>query len=247
MKNTQKAVFFTELDVLLDTRLGCLVTHFPNDVNSYLQADYLSRKVDSFGKLKSREFMKLYKKRDRQVLMNSLVTNFQDVLIQFATELKVKNASAPYDIENVLEVNVHPYVLSETEIEQLSIAISTTVCGMFTIKMVNLPIAKITPLYVKDHYVYMAMYHFNEWLDYHTETGVLQKCTMPGVVLYGPAVYFNDELNADDFARSRKGKTVFDTLEVISSMVIGLTLIDIFYFSFYMPKDMKSNQQDPQM
>ena len=234
MANATKVTFYVALDVLLDTRFGCLVTHF-GDKTLDMTKDYFVRQYERFGDLRSAEFIELYKKRDKEVLKNSVITNFINILSDFIKDAEYKNTYSPELTVPAIVVNVYPYVLTDAETDMIRNAMYFRLQKEIQIDIVNINYKNLTPKFVEGNYQIMAMYDYYIWLDQQTLLGNVHKYPIRNVTLYAPMIYFDDTLNPDDFKKMRKGRTVKDTIEVISSMFINLQLIDIGYFNFLVP------------
>ena len=234
MSIATNVTFYVALDVLLDTRFGCLVTHF-GDKTLDMTKDYFVREYERFGDLRSKDFIALYKKRDKKVLMNSIVTNFINILSDFVKDAEYKNTYSPEITIPRIAVNVFPYVLNEEEKETIKQAILFRLKIIVDVDIIDIDTKKLTPQYVESHFQLMAMYDYHTWLEQQTMLGNIEKHPIRNVALYVPKLYFDDTLNPDDFKKMRKGRTVFDTIEVMASMFINLQLIDIGYFNFLVP------------
>lgn len=236
--------FYVALDVLLDTRFGCLVTHF-GDKTLDMTKDYFVREYERFGDLRSKDFLALYKKRDKKVLMNSIVTNFINILSDFIKDAEYKNTYSPEISIPRIVVNVFPYVLNEVEMDTIKQAILFRLKTIVDVQLVNIDTKKLTPQFVESNYQLMAMYDYSTWLEQQTLLGNVEKHPIRTVTLYAPKIYFDDTLNPEEFKTLRKGRTVFDTIQVMTSMFINLQLIDIGYFNFLVPDIAKMKMAEP--
>lgn len=236
--------FYVALDVLLDTRFGCLVTHY-GEKTLDMTKDYFVREYERFGDLRSKDFIALYKKRDKKVLQNSVVTNFIHILSDFIKDAEYKNSYSPEITIPRIVVNVFPYNLNEVELQAIREAIIFRLETNIDVELVNIDTKKLTPQVVEKSYQLMAMYDYHTWLEQQTLLGNVEKYPIRNVTLYVPKTYFDDTLNPDDFKKLRKGRTVFDTIEVMTSMFINLQLIDIGYFNFLVPDLAKMKMAEP--
>ena len=243
MKETNRVTFYVALDVILDTRFGCLVTHF-GDKTLDMTKNYFIREYDRFGTLSTEEFIKLYKKRDKSILKNSIVTNCIDILSDFVKDTNYKNTYSPDIAIPQIVINTYPYDLNETELIAIKIAIRHKIKEDVAIETIKMSPKELTPRHVENNYQLMAMYDYYVWLETQTHLGNVQKYPIRDITLFAPMVYFNDKLNPDEFKRIRKGRTVKDSIEVLASAFINLQLIDIGYFNFLVPSIAKMKENN---
>lgn len=236
--------FYVALDVLLDTRFGCLVTHYGSKTLD-MTKDYFVREYERFGDLRSKEFLALYKKRDKKVLQNSVVTNFISILSDFIEDAEYKSTYSPEITIPRIVVNIFPYDLTEEEQKAIKVAMLVKLKKQVDISFVDIDTKKLTPQFVEKNYQIMAMYDYNTWLEQQALLGNVEKNPIRNVTLYAPKIYFDDTLNPEDFKKFRKGRTVYDTIEVMTSMFINLQLIDIAYFNFLVPSMAKMKMAEP--
>lgn len=238
----RERVYYTTLDCVLDTRLGCLLTYFPHlvqgeDIYKALY-NYHTRLFDTFPGITVSEFRQAYLNRGKEVLKNSYPTNIKDELIRFAVHVRKEAVDMDEYVIPVLELNVYPYTITnKEELEKLEVALRVITCGQLNIRIVNIPIQDLTPKHCRDNYVVMSMYDYSEWLDHCVLKELFQKCPIPEITLAVPKVWFNDEVDPEAFTASRKGKTPEATLEVVASVFIGLQMVPVGLYSVAIPGD----------
>lgn len=230
--------FYTTLDSVLDTRLGCLRKHFPHRFESKelieeITKDYGSRRYERFPGISCSEFRDLYLARDKTDLSLASPTEIRDELIRFAIKVKYDGVQNNANYIPKLVLNTYPYVLeTDKEKEELAIAIRIMVCNELDVEIVYLKPEEITPTHCAKNYICMAMYDYSEWLDVHTKSGAFQATPIPEITLMVPEVWLDSSFSEEEFKVMRKGKTVADTLEVMASGFIGLQFIPITIFCY---------------
>jgi hypothetical protein len=230
--------FYTTLDSVLDTRLGCLRKHFPHrfenkEAVEAITKDYGTRRYESFPGIGCSEFRALYLTRDKVDLSLSSPTELRDELIRFAVKIKYDAVQNNTNYIPNLVLNTYPYVLeSDKEKKDLAVAMRIMVCNELDVEIVYIKPEELTPSYCIKNYVCMAMYDYSEWLDIHTNSGAFQSTPIPEITLMVPEVWLDSSFSEEEFKVSRKGKTVADTLEVMASGFIGLQFIPVTIFCY---------------
>lgn len=221
---------YVSLDTLLDTRLGCLAENFKDDTPKYLK-DYSTRKFERFGDLSCKDFRKLYKKRTKAVLSNSIITNIQDLLAQIAVVQAKENLSGPESIDLVIELNTYPYVLTEAEQKKIKSVVHFATGKLYSgISVVNIPDKDLTPSYFKNSFVAIFMYGYADWFQYHSEKNNFKDAIIPEIAFIVPEVYFYDDEDEDQFSKTYTGKNILDVVEAIMAPFVGITFYQISNF-----------------
>lgn len=231
-------VFYTTLDCVLDTRLGCLRRYYPEKFATEEAAmttlvGYGARRYERFPGIGCEEFVEQYKKRDKSVLPLSAPTLLIDEIVKFGVQVQADNVAQNTNLTPVLALNVYPYsITDEKELEELRIALSIMTCNEFRIQLMDIPTKNLTAKYCKEHFACMAMYDYVEWLDTNSIKGHFEQAMLPEVTLMAPQVWFNDKVNEEDFERQRDGRSVVDTLEVLASFYVNLQFVPVYLFCY---------------
>lgn len=201
----QKLMF--SLDVLLDTRLGILLEHYPEYAGDIV-ADRDGKRV-KFQKRFTEEhpeigldtagFRELYRKRTSSVLPNSMLTSLVLELKYIIRQIMDTAESEPMRVSGIeIDINYAPYKdLSEVELEAIQFAIKRYVGYPIDVNMVYKSVGALSPQYLNNSdYVAMYIYDFEEWLKLHYGPLVQNHadCFMPSFTISVPAVMVSKEV-----------------------------------------------------
>jgi hypothetical protein len=224
---------FIELDALVDTRMGILVS-MTNDErfkNIYLNG-YHTRDSDEFPGIDVDLFKQTYKSRTKKVLDNSMVTPMIRLLKEFCFKTVSNIGITPFNYLPKIIINTHPYDLNDEECGALLEAVVLATNKLVDVELVNMSYEAITPIYVKRELSMIILYNYGEWLELHCANKNFTKTICPEVQLIGPGLYpspmpKNVKKSPDDFARLEKEVDVFINLKIFNvsefSMIIDLS------------------------
>lgn len=218
--------FYSELDCLLDTRIGTLATFGEKALSVALVNGYHKRTHDSFFGIDEAEFAARYEARDRNTLRAALVTPVIWMMKEFAYKTRLNVHNSPFHFKPKLILNIHPYRLSDEEVENLVHVIRRTTAEMADIEIVSMEYGKVTPIYLRENVSMAAMYRYDQWLETHAASGVLERHRCPEVVVTGPRLYFKPAniitpMEKDPFAE----------MERVSGPFVNLALLPVENFS----------------
>lgn len=192
------SLFFTELDAILDTRMGTLLRLDLNGIGRFIKAGYFSRDRDLFPGIDPKQFKELYQNRDKKTLQASMMTPLLSYIKDFCQQTYEGNIKTPFLKEPQVVVNLHPYRLTKEEEELLLNAIQYRIGRISKASFVNMTYEEITPNYLKKETSIIALYDPFEWLEHHSKTGRLKKESCPEVMMLGPLMLRNLETNDID-------------------------------------------------
>lgn len=233
------------LDELLDTRLGTIGLLDETVARKLAASDaYFEREVDEFDGINAVEYKIAYADRNARNLRNSVMTKLMFHLRQVVTQLKQQAISQPEHDAVRVDVNIHPYSLSDEEKDEFRRVMKYHLNGGVDIKVfeqdllsvdfINVSPEKLTPSHCKATYGAMYMYNPWTWLNLHTEA--LQTVRLPEVIVYAPRLYHDGKPDAQalnqfkmDFDGKAPDPLTFDEMRV--SPIAGVTLLDVSYFS----------------
>ena len=160
---------YVDLDAILDTRLGTLFTLDENLYNFYKTDGrelYVNRLIDEFGYIPSKVFKYYYNKRDKTILKYSLLTPLLDILNISIEDMITKRVSADKSVKKIIiDVNVHPYKLTDKEKEKIKLSIVAKLKNEFVnINIIDMNYEQLTTKNC-EQYGIMAMYDAMEWLN----------------------------------------------------------------------------------
>jgi hypothetical protein len=226
---------YTELDVLLDTRLGTLARMNQAVAAQVLSSgDYLKRTSDRFLGVDQEEFKKLYAARDTVTLAHSSVTQAIEWLGHLVGVLADQAIERPYHDGSKIVVNIYPYQLTGEEQEQVVKAIAAWMSKQVPVELISVRTQDLTPLHCKSSYAMMMVYDYDVWLESHAKE--FEQTRLPEVTLFAPALYFNQVPTVKELEKAvREAGHPMQALELLASPLIDLKLIDVRFFSI-LPK-----------
>lgn len=179
---------YLDLDSILDTRIGTIAYHDSDLAARILNSGkYFNRNYDDFEGLDNKTFMEWYKARDSEVLPYSVLTNVSFLLKRLVKDSIYTDTVNPTDEHLVIHLNIHPYSLTEQEIEDMSMCMKYITMSYCSIVIIDEPMSALTPKLCKEKYDIMIMYDFQDWLILHGDD--LARNRMPQVSLIVPKVY----------------------------------------------------------
>lgn len=218
-----------ELDCLLDTRIGTILSIIGNDqerFNTILGTGYFDRICDKFPTISHDEFKKAYEKRDINTLKNSQVTKIVYFIKEFVFRTISNSITSPHQFKPKVIVNTYPYKLSKEDSNNILESIRITLNDLPEVELINIPLEKLTPAQVKQNYSIVIMYDYARWLDYHAGKNNFDKYLCPDVGLIAPAISFLDVEEKDLVSE----EDPFDVCMKMAAPFIALALypIDLF-------------------
>lgn len=227
MADPNYSTLLIDLDCLLDTRLGTLLTYFSDQqVIKILTSNYFIRESDVFEGIDNDKYKELYANRGVEVLRHSIATPFLIFIKKYIAEVRRRGAQTPYDRIPKVCVNLYPYTLKHNEIQLIMQAIYIATYKDADITTINLSPKEITLAYLKDEIDTMIKYHYNQWMDESMLLEHIKKVRCPLTSLIAPAIYFapiTEENKMEDV-------NPFDYMEELIAPIIGLSLVPVARF-----------------
>lgn len=191
---------FIELDCLLDTRIGTLMTHFGEDyVYKALSQGYHEREFDVFPDVSYESFQSVYQSRDRRVLKNSIRTIIYSVIHDFVKGTFENSIHSPFVFIPKIIVNLYPYQLVESEQRLIRDMVVSLTNQVADVEVVTMPYEEITPVWVKKNEIsMMVMYDYHLWLESQSKNRQFKKHACPDVGLFTPGIYKKAALTDED-------------------------------------------------
>jgi len=225
-KELEFSTMLVELDCLLDTRLS-LLSELEDDKLRKVLEMYHKRDIDQFPYYSFNRFKENYDKRNKTILNNALITPVMFLIIEFVKKTLLQIVNSPFHFRPKIIINIHPYDLTEEEINDIIKLIVIKTDKECDVEVINKSIDRITIGYVKENISIMVMYRYYEWLEYHSKNKAFEKLTCPDINLFGPAIYFQPKQPRSDIKEDP-----FTSMEELAKPLIGLKLFPIEYFSF---------------
>lgn len=226
MKPAEKFILVM-LDCLLDTRQGTLLKISPEaafDITS--KEEYHARQSDEFvsekyGKLSTELFQAVQKHYGQEIIFTSLKTKMYLFLQELIGKFVNMSATTPHVSTITLEINLYPYVFTETQVEYLMKAMIAHLGNAASISIVNFDINKLPLKDVAAKYDSIIMYNPVEWLNTHHNE--LKKGVLKDLTLYLPKINMVRELT--DKERKDFSKNVSDIYKFTEMMFVGFIRI----------------------
>jgi len=161
---------YIDLDAILDTRLGTLYFLDKGLYDFYKKEgreDYVNRLIDEFEYIPNNVFKYYYRQRNKAILPYSPLTPILEVLNLTIDDMVSKRVMADKSIKKlIIDVNYHPYDLTEKELEQIKLSILSKISSkdFVVINMVNIPYEDLTTKLCGSYGV-ITMYDATTWLD----------------------------------------------------------------------------------
>lgn len=229
----EDSVFLTSLDCIFDTRLGVLYQKDLDLVSKAIKGNYNDRIIDSFPGLRFNDFKKLYDGRDKSVLVHAIRTPIVDMIKDFAFKSLQMGITTPFDMNPKIYLNIYPYELSETQINNIIRPLVMLTHGAVEVKAIHLPVDDLTPGYLKSENVSIfTQYNFTEWLDTHSKSKVFLNDTCPQITMLSPTMVFK-ELTQTEVSKFKSGAfDPFTQLEEEIKIIVNLKFLDTSMFNF---------------
>lgn len=220
------SVFYTDIDSIFDTRMAVLHGFGTEVLEKVLGGGYFSRVHDEFTGVDMGAFKIAYDARNEETLKQALATPVVDLIRIFIKQTMAALVQSPYRRQPKVMLNTYPYLLSEKMEKSIIVGLVSALQNMADIQLVNIPPSALTPKYVKDNIVQMAMYSYNTWLDFHSENRNFVDTQCPAVALYAPGLLRNK-----DCLKEIRGQDIFTALETYASIFIKLKVVPARVFS----------------
>lgn len=232
---TQQRVL-VDIDSLVDTRLGLILEHKPYLYEKIDLSEYRKRVTNVWYKklgITDEEWDKLWGARSVATLKQSGPTN---LLFTLVSELGAKFAATlvgtPLEKPR-LTVNIWPYKLNKDEralyLENLKDLYSS--CTL-SVDLINQPIEKITPEFIKTNFDAVFIYDFHNWIDTHVKELSEENGRMPSKTVYSPALLRSDTMDVaadqmvtdkvNPFTETKKFCATAFTLELVDAGLFSL-------------------------
>lgn len=164
---------YTDLDTILDTRLGLIRQFHPELMTCFEKSGYWERDCNEWetftdNALTRHAFYQLWLTRDHTTLEYSRVSNIVHHIFNCFQAYKA-DAAALDDIRPPeLYVNTYPYVLTEEEHSIFAATLRTYFKEFDAVVTLGyMPLEELTPAYVQAHFCMLTTYNGDDWLGKH--------------------------------------------------------------------------------
>jgi hypothetical protein len=224
----------TDVDSLLDTRIGVLSTLYPAAASTlvaskaYWLREHTDWSVLTDGKVSNEQFAQAWAKRTKRSACESSVMNgFHPVFIKILTDVAAAGMSGMSDFDVGFEVNLHPYDFTFDELELFTVLIRKQVGQDVPITFCSIPLEDLTPELMLKEYSACISFNFHEWIKLHAPT--LANIEARGFNYVAPKLFETDprsmtvDQKEDELTRWR--------LYYLHAM--DFAFIDVKYFSMF--------------
>ena len=222
---------YTELDAILDTRLGTLSKISDDAALAVLYSGtYHTREDDKFKDIDPEQYAELYKNRDVETLKRSYVTDALAMIGRLADVLSEQASARPYHDGCAIVVNTYPYKLDPAELEEFRNVISVWMKNRASVRMICASPEELNPFHCKHNYTIMVVYEYQQWMEIHSEA--FKTVRLPEVVMMAPAIYFNKTPTKEELEETiKEAAHPMHALELLASPFVELKLINVSHFS----------------
>jgi hypothetical protein len=164
---------YTSLDAYLDTRLGIIAQNtrvgfeqvFLDNRQRYWDRDH-NRFWEWSSEFSQSDYLYWYQGRNKDTLKLSLATNFTKALVVLHERIRRHHQGTEKQVH--LVINVAPYTLDQEEKDVLMKVIHHLTDSRFEITLTDVPMALLTPGYLKDAYNFAYLPDFDDWWRNHS-------------------------------------------------------------------------------
>lgn len=186
----------TDLDTLLDTRLGVIRTIYPAAAATLLaNKEYWLREHTDWaaltdGKVTNAQFQAAWDKRGIEVAQHSVMTGFQPVFLKILADCALAGMSGQSQFEVGVEVNIWPYELQPDELDELTNLVRTQLGENVPVTYCSIPLELLTPQLLTKAYAACVSYLFHDWIKIHSPE--VAKLKPSGFCYVGPKLFETD-------------------------------------------------------
>lgn len=238
---------YVDMDTVLDTRLGLLRQHlgmttFPK---AYWERDFNDWSSFTDGRLDQNGFYNLWMHRDHATLEHSKITNITFHIVRCIQTI-LNNAVITEDHrEPRIVINTWPYVLTDEEEIDFASAFSQYFIATKTkVECIHVPLADLTPAYVKDNFALMTTYLGVEWLARHHQALAEHPVDPSKGILFGFPLTVPRLYQRSGASLSVKEKQDMHLeMKILMLEFIQQEYIDALWFSEYRPAMVKEETE----
>lgn len=222
---------FTEIDAVLDTRYGLLKKYYPHVVENIKLTDYLGRLIDAFEDVSYADFKKLYDARGDDALEFAVLSNIHCIITTTLHGAYTDSVELPLTSKPQIILNLWPYKFNEAEQSNLLETFQLNYGTFATVTLVNMPLAKITPDYIKENVDFLVLYNTSEWLS--TQNKAFETKRIPSKKLLSPALYQERIPTPEEIKAVSANLSPFEIIHKTLAPIIDLSFVDVEAFSVF--------------
>ena len=222
---------FTEIDAVLDTRFGLLKKYYPEVIANLSVADYSSRLIDEFEGVPYADFKKLYDARGDDALEFAILSNIHSIIATTLHGAYADSINLPLTGKPQIILNLWPYTFNELEREILLRNFRLNYGAYASVTLCNIPLAEITPGYLKENVDFIILYNANEWLGLQNKAFETKR--IPDKKLICPALYQVRVPSPEEIKAVSPSNDPFEIIRKMVAPLINLGFVDAEAFSIY--------------
>lgn len=230
-------VMLTDLDSLLDTRLGVASLFDPSVAIALLKDNWQKRKTDKWQLSQTQftydEYRKKYYERTLDAISASAPTALPTMLLNIIHENNVTSMEVNRSIKHKLIVNLDLYPFNQDEVDELQLALEEVLPFFDDIRLVRYPLKQITFSLLRMLGVgYYITYDALRWLKIHNDELVSNRYMW--LTILAPAIRetdFSDHSDGEELKHLANGMDPFEAFEFQISLHVNLRFVETKYFS----------------
>lgn len=232
---------YVDAQALFDVRQGLLAkihTEFAVDVT--LNNAYYEREDNTFtsllhGQIDHGNFQELYRLYKEDALEYSHKTKILLFVKQLITQLLKQNAAEGVELWLGIEINAHPFKLSDEEKAEIKNAVSDHFQGMFEVNMIDVDPRLIRMAHASERYIAMVFYDYIDWVN-SNEFDFKQTKSFTQTSLYVPRLYFNGIPPKEELDKLEKeGVDPFVLWERTYSPIFSINYLPVAFYCIDAP------------
>jgi hypothetical protein len=238
---TSPTALYVDLNCLLDTRLGTLLTIDPDfGFMVSQQPGYYTRSVDKFstpehGSLKRELYDQVLLNNPDRVIKNSIMTRMLDFIKNIIGAQRMLQTEGPVKGIDRILVNLHPYTLThEEKLALVNLLASELIDFECNVELVELASIQISAEFAAKNYIAMIIYNPTDWLEAIGQELLTAVCT--NLTLYTPKLNHIRELTHQESEQVKRfGSDLYASLETAMKRYIQFTYLRVNWFCAHTP------------
>ena len=225
---------YVELDAILDTRAATLFNISKQAFDMNVMKGLHRRTSDVFDGVSESNYQTRYQNRNRSILADSQVTMIGKPIGDYAKAVAARNLTSPVNTSCEIILNLHPYILEESEISEILTAVSKLTFDLANITAVTMKPEEVNFDYIKDTIDIMYVYNYADWINANIDPLMEVKGRMsPDVPMICPAVAKAKRISG------YQHKEVFQRMARAYQPMIGIDFIDVENFTMILAPDLE--------
>lgn len=192
---------YVDLDMLLDTRVGVIRTHWEDRLLDIAKSDYRERETDEVWKycgVNENDWNNRWASRGLLELSNSIMTEVPLILNQLIQNVMKEQRNDPLLGRVEITINTFPYQLNDGHRNGFEVALSPFLGYSHSIRFISIPPEALTPTYISKTWKILFMYDFLHWLN--VQHKMLESHPIPSQAFYVPRLREPRDVEVSEFS-----------------------------------------------